>query len=330
MPGNTGDIEQWDRYWAYGNIHSFSQVHGGNYPGAVAEFWKSRFQELAEGSRVLDIATGNGAIPLLALEESERLFKHFEISGVDLADIDPANQVTDRSLRAKLSRIFFHGRTPAESLPFDDASVDMACSQFGLEYSNLSRSIPEIARILKPGGRLAVIAHHRDSVLLRATREELDQLDFVLNDVKLYFRARSLLRAMDGVKGGVEGDRANPKLRKKHRMLRDAMDRIRRAAESCTNPHMLLGPARYIEEIFSLAGRVPPGELCKWLDEALLRVTANRRRLLDMMEASRKEDELPGVEKRLRESGLSGIGIQPFHQQDGALLGWRIEACKSK
>ncbi len=95
-------LEQWDRYWAYGNIHSFSQVSGGNYQGAIADFWKSRFETLESESRILDIATGNGAIALLALESSDQRSAHFEILGVDLADIDPSRQVKDPSLAGKI------------------------------------------------------------------------------------------------------------------------------------------------------------------------------------------------------------------------------------
>lgn len=327
MTADTRDIEQWDRYWSYGNIHSFSQVSAGNYQGAIAEFWQSRLERLPGHSRFLDIATGNGALALLALETGDRLASSIEVCGVDLADIAPGNRVSDPALAQQLSRIEFHGRTAVESLPFDDGSIDMAGSQFGVEYSDLSRSIPELARVLKPGGGFSAIMHHRDSVLLRATREELDQLDFVLNDVKLYLRARNLLRAL--VDGGRTGNR-NPKILKKRRALREAMERIRQAAEAGANPTMLLGPARYVQEIFGALERTPPKELLGWLEEALLRVTANQRRLLDMTRAAMGETDLDELRRLLRESGLPRVELAPFHQEDGALLGWRVDAGKDQ
>lgn len=325
MSKGNAEIEQWDRYWAYGNIHSFSQVAGGNYQGRIAAFWQDCFRAIEPGSRILDIATGNGAIPLLALAESDRLSLDFDITGVDLADIDPAQGVKDPSLQSALARITFRGRTPAESLPCDDLSVDLVCSQFGLEYSDLGRSIPEIARVLKPAGRLAVIAHHCDSVLLRATRVELEQLDFVLDEVKLYLRARNLLRAMPAGSPGGAG-RANPKLQKKHKALQDAMTRVQQAAEQSTNPTMLLGPAQYVREIFSAMDRASPGELLKWLEEALSRVTANRRRLMDMEDAALGEDDMEGLVDTMNQSGISDLVALPFYEEDGSLLGWCLEA----
>lgn len=330
MQKNGDDIEQWDRYWAYGNIHSFSQVAGGNYQGAVADFWRGRFEGLADGSRVLDVATGNGAIALLALEAGDRLSRRIDVHGIDLADIAPDEQVGDPSLAESLKRIRFHGRTAAESLAFENDSFDMACSQFGLEYSDMSRSIPELARVLRPGGRLAAIMHHADSVLLRATREELAQLDFVLNDVKLYLRARNLLRDMsdEGRSGSV--GRPSPKLQKKQRALQDAMQRIRQAAESSASPKMLLGPARYVQEIFGALDQKTPRELLGWLDEARRRVTANQRRLLDMTQAAKRETDLQEMRECLTNAGFGRVEHALFHREDGAILGWRVEARSSQ
>ncbi|MGA8262453.1 MAG: class I SAM-dependent methyltransferase [Arenicellales bacterium] len=331
MSGKGHDIDQWDRYWGYGNIHSFSQVSGGNYQGAIADFWRSRFRGLAEGSAIVDIATGNGAIALLALEESERLSKGCRIIGVDLADIDPVKLVRDPAVSGQLGRIEFHGRVSAESLPLDDRSIDMACSQFGIEYSDLSRSIPEAARILKPGGRFAAIMHHRESVLLNATRDELDQLDFVLNDVKLYLRTRNFLRALPAVaqrKGSAEVAR-NSKVEKKQRAVQDALARIRQGAASRTNANLLMGPARYVREILSRVDHTPPAELLEWLEEALRRVVANQRRLIDMVAAAKGPDDIEELGLLLTEAGFSDKRMEVFRQEQGGLLGWSVEALKS-
>lgn len=328
MTGKSSEISQWDRYWSYGNIHSFSQVAGGNYEGAVAEFWKSSFEPLADGSHVLDIATGNGAVALLALEVADSLSKRYRISGTDLAGIDPARQVTDASVAEKLKRIEFHGRTPAEDLPFEDASVDMACSQFGLEYSDLSESGAELARVLRPGGRLAIIAHHHDSALLAATHRELDDLNYVLDEVKLYLRARNVLRAMAGASGPdkTAGKSASAKLERKRRSLQEAMERIQEAADRSENPAMLIGPARYIHEVFAMQGRSSPQAMQKWLDEAQQRVMANRQRLMDMVAAARNADDIQTLRRQLAESGLRDVDAEPFALADSTLLGWRIEA----
>ncbi len=330
MTGGHRHIEQWDRYWSYGNIHSFSQVSEGNYRGAIAKFWRTRLERLSEGGRFLDVATGNGAVALLALETGDRRGRGLDVHGVDLADIAPGSRVSVPELAASLSRIRFRGRTAAESLPFDDASFDMVGSQFGVEYSDLSRSIPEIGRVLKPRGGFSAIMHHHDSVLLRSTREELAQLDFVLDEVKLYLRARNLLRELTdgGRSAGDRGGKPSPKLEKKRRALGDAMERIRQAAEASTSPNMLLGPARYVHEIFGALERVPAKELLGWLDEARSRVNANRQRLMEMTRAARQESDLDDLREQLTKAGFTVVDLAPFYQDDGALLGWRVDAGK--
>jgi len=330
MRKESVEIEQWDRYWAYGNIHSFSQVAGGNYGGAVLEFWRSRFESLADGARILDIGTGNGAIALIALEVSDRLSRGFEICATDLADIDPAAHVGDERLADQLKFIDFHGRTPAESLPFDDASFDAVASQFGIEYSNLPDSLAEAARVLRSGGVLALITHHRDSVLLGATRLELEQLDLVLDDAKLYLRARNFLRAMEDGRRGGKSRGAGPasKKMKKRRALEEAIQRIQQAARAAPNANMLLGPLRYVQEILSVADRKTPAELMKWLEEAHRRVLANQRRLLDMTAAALREEDVREVAGRLSSLSFGEVEAAPFFDHDGALLGWRLEAVK--
>ena len=44
----------------------------------------------------------------------------------------------------------------------------MVVSQYGIEYSDLARSLPEAARITRPGGRLALVVHHAGSRLRRS------------------------------------------------------------------------------------------------------------------------------------------------------------------
>ena len=50
----------------------------------------------------------------------------------------------------------------AEEIPAADASYDVVVSAQAFHWFDLDRALPEIARVLKPGGRLAVVWNHRD------------------------------------------------------------------------------------------------------------------------------------------------------------------------
>ena len=53
-------------------------------------------------------------------------------------------------------------QTPAEHLPFEDATFDTVVSTLVLcTVGDQSRALAEIRRVLKPGGRLLFIEHHR-------------------------------------------------------------------------------------------------------------------------------------------------------------------------
>jgi SAM-dependent methyltransferase len=51
---------------------------------------------------------------------------------------------------------------PAEEIPAPDASYDVVVAAQSFHWFDLDRALPEVARVLKPGGRLAVVWNQRD------------------------------------------------------------------------------------------------------------------------------------------------------------------------
>jgi len=322
--GESARAGAWDRYWSYGHLHSFSQVADGNYAGAVAEFWDSVFSELPDGSRILDIATGNGALPLLALDKAVQGSRAFTLHGTDIAAIAPAEQVSDPALRSRLAAISFHPRTPAESLPFADGSFDLVTSQFGLEYSDPEQSIPEVARVLRPGGRLALIVHHQDSAAVTAARAETAQLGFVIDDNRLFLKARNLLRAQAENRAGKHSRNAKEpsKVARKRKALDDAVSRIEQAGREQSHNRMLLGPLNYVREVLAMRDRIGPAQALDWLDEARQRVEASRERLRAMQAAARSESAMASLSEMLVAAGAQAPEMGALHETNGELVGW--------
>lgn len=329
MPTERDDagIDQWDRFWAFGSLHSFSQVAGGNYQGVIADFWRERFGMVEPGARIVDVATGNGAIPLLALETADRRGIEIEVHGVDLARIDPVARVSEPALKQALSRCRFHARTPAERLPFEDASVHLVCSQYGLEYSDLPVATREIGRVTAPVGAVALVLHHRDSVLLQAAEHERRQLTFVLDEVRLWVHARNLLRAM-AESGGTGKGRNKTKVERKRHRLQEALQQIQHAAHRTPNPRMLVGAPNYVHEILGAVGREPWQKLFDLLEESRQRLLANHQRLLDMQRAALGEHEVNGLVEQLHEQGFRIQQCDLLRDADGGLLGWSLIASR--
>lgn len=111
-----------------------------------------------EGERILDIATGTGLTARYISRSGAK------VTGVDIADglLEAARQLAEEeglSIDLQLG--------DAEKLPFDEASFDGAASTFGIMYAtNQDAAISELARVVRPGGRIAVAAWLPDSTVV--------------------------------------------------------------------------------------------------------------------------------------------------------------------
>ncbi|MBV8214603.1 MAG: class I SAM-dependent methyltransferase [Verrucomicrobia bacterium] len=104
--------------------------------------------ELEPGARVLDIAcgTGNATIPLAR--------RGTRATGLDMMPL-LLEEARARAAREGLPIRFDEGF--AEKLPYPDGSFDVVVSMFGIMFSPLPETVAsEMARVLKPGGRLAL------------------------------------------------------------------------------------------------------------------------------------------------------------------------------
>jgi demethylmenaquinone methyltransferase / 2-methoxy-6-polyprenyl-1,4-benzoquinol methylase len=107
------------------------------------------------GDRVLDAACGTGD---LALADRK--------AGGEVTGLDFSERMLERA-RRKSDRIEWV-RGDALALPFDDASFDAATIGFGIRnVDDLDMGLRELARVVRPGGRLAVLEITRPTGVLR-------------------------------------------------------------------------------------------------------------------------------------------------------------------
>jgi 2-polyprenyl-3-methyl-5-hydroxy-6-metoxy-1,4-benzoquinol methylase len=114
---------------------------------ADAEAFVNRLT-IPSGARVLDVAcgTGNLAIPLAR--------KGTIVTGVDIAS-NLLAQARERAIAEDLTATFDEG--DAEQLPYADASFDVVVTMFGAMFAPRPDVVAsELARVLKPGGVLAM------------------------------------------------------------------------------------------------------------------------------------------------------------------------------
>jgi SAM-dependent methyltransferase len=127
-----------------------ARAYEGLHVPALFKQWCPRVLDAAgvePGYRVLDVACGTG---VLAREAAVRVGPTGHVAG-----IDPGRGML--AVARELAPNVEWREAPAESLPYPDQSFDAVVSQFGLMFfSDRSRALREMIRVLKPGGRLAV------------------------------------------------------------------------------------------------------------------------------------------------------------------------------
>lgn len=125
------------------------------HPGAQPFSGLIPFEELA-GRDVLEVGCGTGVHARLLAAAGARL------SAIDLTPT--AVELTQR--RLELAGLEADVReADAESLPFPDRSFDFVWSWGVVHHSaSTDRVLAEIGRVLRPGGRLALMVYHRSSI----------------------------------------------------------------------------------------------------------------------------------------------------------------------
>ncbi len=111
------------------------------------------------GQRLLDLATGTGAVAELAATTGA------EVVGVDIA---PAliEQAKERAAERGLEIDYRVG--DAEALDLDDASFDLVASTCGVMFAPDHAAVGrELGRVTKPGGRIAIACWTPDSGLAK-------------------------------------------------------------------------------------------------------------------------------------------------------------------
>jgi len=99
--------------------------------------------EVNKDSLVLDIATGTGLIAKYFYGKVKK------ITGLDIS------QDMAKYAEGCMDEIIF---SPVEKMPFANNTFDACVCRQGLQFAELDKAIPEIYRVLKPGGT-AVLCH---------------------------------------------------------------------------------------------------------------------------------------------------------------------------
>ena len=165
-PNTSQGSGSWDTYWqGTGDVGAFSS--GGVSHPAISAFWSELFNRTKqnnESPKILDIASGNGAV-------IENALAVFQPSHVKMASID-ISEAAIKNIQKRFPDV--EGIvSSANAIAREDGSFDIVSSQYGIEYAGHD-AVFEAARLVADGGTLALLMHCESGYIHQECQQSLD------------------------------------------------------------------------------------------------------------------------------------------------------------
>jgi ubiquinone/menaquinone biosynthesis C-methylase UbiE len=137
----------------------YERARPGYAPEAVA--WVCERLGIGPGRAVLDLAAGTG-----------KLTRDLVPTGADVIAVEPLYEMREQLERIVPGAVALAGT--AEELSLADGSVDAVLCAQAFHWFDPDRALPEIHRVLRPGGGLALLYNSRD--LNDAVQKTIDDM----------------------------------------------------------------------------------------------------------------------------------------------------------
>ena len=312
--------EVWDGYWHGGPNDAAFDGCGARHP-IILSFWDEYFRAVKdqyEALRVIDIASGNGAV----VNSAKIAFggKPADFTCVDVSS----------SAISLVEKLFpgVHGIvTDARSIPLDSGSYDIAVSQFGMEYAGLD-AIDEVTRLIAPGGQIALLLHNRAGDIYRRCStslkalEQLQESMFIPDAITLFEEGFAAVRGADRAKYEAAGRQFQLAVRK---------------VESIFNQHgsqVADGTIRkFFDDILKVHGRIQyydPPEVLNWLNKMQSQVQEFAGRMTSMCNVAIDADKFDELCARVRAREFEILRGDPLtNPEDDVTFAWALVAARA-
>jgi SAM-dependent methyltransferase len=302
-------VDAWTIYWRAGQRASC-------FVNGVEVRFESTWRDLVDlcgsGSRLLDLACGDGAAARLCAEHAQRQGMDLCVTAVDAAEIPAARAPAPGS-------ITFLGGVRLEALPFPDIMFDAVISQFGFEYADEAAAATEAVRVLRPGGRLRLLMHAEDSAVHRDTAGRQRRLLAALAGDGPVTLVRDLVRA--AIKHDTE------RLADLEARLPSATALLQAIAAGAPQDDSALFYSSEFLRSWRLRERYDPNDLLRSIEEGWTHASGVAIRQGHMLAAARSKTQIDALATRFHRLGLAAARITPVTSAGGQ-IGWLLDANK--
>tara|TARA_B100000315_G_scaffold259483_1_gene315722 strand:- start:1328 stop:2278 length:951 start_codon:yes stop_codon:yes gene_type:complete len=307
----------WTRYWRAGNRDTCFTADGAF---SIEERWASFFNQLTGGASVLDLATGNGAVALIAAKTGKDKEQPFLITAVDQADISPQDSLQNPS--SLLNTIYFIPNTPIESLPFTDQSFDAICSQFGFEYSDIAKSLQEIIRLSKPSAKLCLVIHAKNGDIEQSSKNRLRRVHALVGKGRVVESIFSIAQLQ------LESSSSNrARIQKLEKRVLDKLKKSLQQLAGVVNDDVALSTVNYLGSILSERQQMNPAEFNSIVRDISKELHAYIVRLNTMINAAQSQQDMNRIEKQLCNSGFTDIQVEAINDGNN-IVAWQLLASR--
>ncbi|MDX2220080.1 MAG: methyltransferase domain-containing protein [Burkholderiales bacterium] len=299
----------WEHYWSREHAQPAYAAQG-RLTAILNMHWDRIFGELAPNLRdlpCLDIAAGNGDLSarLTAYLQQHRTTPPAVIA-CDLSQ-DAARQLQSRNCDHAV-------RCDAARLPFANQCMDVVISQFGVEYAG-PHALDECARVIAPGGTVALAMHHSGGALHQENTSILAAVEA--------FQACQLLPAF-----------ARFAANDRDIHIRNAFIQAVKGTEAVLHQHgpdiaagSLLRLYREVATLHENLSRYDRDEVGVWCTRMSGSVESYAARTRWMIEAALSVESLQDAQNRFAEQGLTVVAVEPI-LDDGRPVAWSLIATR--
>ena len=307
----------WDRYWRGMKAGGQFGVGGASHP-RLNEFWRDYFSSITSSSepmKMIDIGSGDGAVVATAVDTM----------GVDTVrltclDISPHSMDLLRQRYPDVDGIV----ADAHRIPLESGAFDLVTSQFGVEYAGTA-AFGEAARLVAPGGQLALLVHHRSSIMYEDCSASLDAVEglracqFITRSMTLFETGFATLQGADR---GLY-DAAAQDMLPAYRELEQIMRRHGKHVAGDT----LLRLYEDVDNIHQRMEHYDPTEILQWLARMDSELDGYVQIMTAMRDAALSEPQFLTVTETVKDAGLAVQQALPLRgDEPGLPIAWVLTA----